>query len=375
MIFKCSYCSRNFSRCAALRNHIKIHGSTIDSYLQEIANERNNTIILDENNDEEQFDGETYRLEDAEESFNQQEQQEEMAYDNETDIDRETNVETYIEREYVEVDVGKEINMEVTNIIEDVDNDVEEDEVEDDDVDEREMEDDEDEKIQEDVGFELIDVEYPPVAKNIDITTSDKIDFPSKEFGNFMSLLVKWDLSDACSNEILKFSKSIARDDVVLPTSVKQGRKFLDQLAKPHTSFKKVPIMKYNNETYYLHYRQIFDAIKELLTFDVMMHPLLSYKDRGIDLQTNNGDMWCFLYISTLLEDLPENATQTLTYSVNSKHPCHKCLISREDLNNLRLSNDEIELRTPTTMKNIVDQRLAHQYSIYDMNNIFWKYP
>ncbi|GBC40150.2 hypothetical protein GLOIN_2v1470492 [Rhizophagus irregularis DAOM 181602=DAOM 197198] len=244
-----------------------------------------------------------------------------------------------------------------------------------------------------------------------------------------MSLLVKWDLSDVCSNEILKFSKSIARDDVVLPTSVKQGRKFLDQLAKSHTSFKKVPIMKYNNETYYLHYRQIFDAIKELLSnndifehcnipnwhhnkpdakvllcyllilkaktisekksrrflltkktlfhkaFDVMMHPLLSYKDRGIDLQTNNGDIWCFPYISTLLEDLPENATQTLTYSINSKYPYHKCLISREDLNNLRLSNDEIELRTPTTMKNIVNQRLAYQYSIYDMNNIFWKYP
>lgn len=109
--------------------------------------------------------------------------------------------------------------------------------------------------------------------------------------------------------------------------------------------------------------------------FDVMMHPLLSYKDRGIDLQTNNGDIWCFPYISTLLEDLPENATQTLTYSINSKYPYHKCLISREDLNNLRLSNDEIELRTPTTMKNIVNQRLAYQYSIYDMNNIFWKYP
>lgn len=73
MIFKCSYCSRNFSCHTAFRNHIKIHGSTIDSYLQEIANKRNNTIILNENNDEEQYDGETYRLKDAEESFNQQE--------------------------------------------------------------------------------------------------------------------------------------------------------------------------------------------------------------------------------------------------------------------------------------------------------------
>ncbi|PKK56859.1 hypothetical protein RhiirC2_799155 [Rhizophagus irregularis] len=85
--------------------------------------------------------------------------------------------------------------------------------------------------------------------------------------------------------------------------------------------------------------------------------------------------MWCFPHISTLLGDLPENATQTLTYSVNSNHPCHKCLISGEDLNNLRLSNNQIELRTPKMMKDILDQQLAHQYSMYNMNNIFWKYP
>jgi hypothetical protein len=109
--------------------------------------------------------------------------------------------------------------------------------------------------------------------------------------------------------------------------------------------------------------------------FDIMMRPLLPYKDVGFDLQTNNGQLWCFPYISTLLGDLPENATQTLTYSVNGKHPCHKCLIHNDDLNNLRLSNDQIELRTPETMKNIVEQGIAHQYSLYNMKNIFWKYP
>ena len=46
-----------------------------------------------------------------------------------------------------------------------------------------------------------------------------------------------------------------------------------------------------------------------------------------------------------------------------------------DDLNNLRLSNDQIELRTPETMKNIVEQGIAHQYSLYNMKNIFWKYP
>ena len=337
-------------------------------------------------------------------------------------------------------------------------------------------------------------MESPPVVESLDITMNNEANFPSDEFGKLMNLLDKWNLSEACSNEILQFSKSIARENVVLPTSVKQGRKFLDQLANQYVSFKKVAIMQYNEEIYYLHYRQIFDAIKELLSnndvfehcvfkftplyyqdqriyseqfngkwwektqnklpseaniisiilysdattcdqlgktsehpvyltlgnipswrrnkpdakvllcylpilkaktnsekrskrflmakkalfhhaFDIMMRPLLPYKDDGFDLLTNNGQLWCFPYISTLLGDLPENAAQTLTYSVNGKHPCHKCLIHNDDLNNLRLSNDQIELRTPETMKNIVEQGIAHQYSLYNMKNIFWKYP
>src|SRR5947209_4076242 len=183
---------------------------------------------------------------------------------------------------------------------------------------------------------------------------NNEANFPSDEFGKLMNLLDKWNLSEACSNEILQFSKSIARENVVLPTSVKQGRKFLDQLANQYVSFKKVAIMQYNEEIYYLHYRQIFDVIKESLrnirynrrnkpdakillcylqiikaktnsqkksknflmakkalfhhAFDIMMRPLLPYKDDGFDLLTNNGQLWYFPYISTLLGDLPENA-------------------------------------------------------------------
>jgi hypothetical protein len=135
-------------------------------------------------------------------------------------------------------------------------------------------------------------VNYPPVVRYIDVTTSDntsdKSSFLSKEFRKFMNLIVKWNLSDACSNELLQFSKSIAREDVILPTSVKQGRKSLDQLTELHISFKKVPIMQYNEETYHLHYRQIFDAIKELLiNNDIFDHCIfkftpLNYKGQRI---------------------------------------------------------------------------------------------
>ncbi|CAG8833464.1 27499_t:CDS:2, partial [Gigaspora margarita] len=106
----------------------------------------------------------------------------------------------------------------------------------------------------------------PLIFEFLDITNSinKELRFPSEEFGDFIKLLVKWNLSDACGGDILKFAKKISNDNLVLPTSVKQGRRFLDQITVPHLSFKKVPIMTYKKETYYLNYHFIFDAIKEL---------------------------------------------------------------------------------------------------------------
>ena len=83
----------------------------------------------------------------------------------------------------------------------------------------------------------------------------------------------------------------------------------------------------------------------------------------------------CFSYISTLLKDLSENAIQILIYlSVNCKYPCHKCLITNNNLNNLELSNNQIVLRTSKMMKIFVKCDLMYQYSIYNMRNIFWDY-
>jgi hypothetical protein len=343
----------------------------------------------------------------------------------------------------------------------------------------------------------LIDVEPIPTFESIDIRslTTKKPEFPSEEFGDFMELLTKWNLSDACASDILKFSKKICRDDVILPTSTKQGRQLLDEMVVPHISYNKVPIMTYKEETYYLHYRPIFDAIKELLNndnifkhcnfefkplnhenqriyheqyngqwwervqallpsrakvlsiilysdattcdhlgktsehpiyltlgniiswrrnkpdakvllgylpilkaktisqkktksfqlakrtlyqyaLDILTRPLLDYKNNGFDLKTDNGELWCYPFISVMLGDLPENAALTLTYnSVNCKYPCRECLVEGDKLNNVELTDDVIILRTPEGMKNVVEQGIAQQYSLHDMENIFWKYP
>ena len=111
-------------------------------------------------------------------------------------------------------------------------------------------------------------------------------------------------------------------------------------------------------------------------SLDILTRPLLDYRNDGFDLKTDNGELWCFPFISVMLGDLPENAAVTLTYnSVNCKYPCHKCLIENDELNNTRLNGDEIVLRTPENMKDYVNRGIANQYSLHNMKNIFWKHP
>ena len=115
----------------------------------------------------------------------------------------------------------------------------------------------------------LLNVEPTSIFENLDIrslTTNSRPEFPSEEFRDFMALLTKWNLSDACGSDILKFSHKISREEVKLPTSVKQGHQLLDRINVLHISFKKDSIMVYNQETYFLYHRYIFDAVKELLS-------------------------------------------------------------------------------------------------------------
>ena len=189
----------------------------------------------------------------------------------------------------------------------------------------------------------LIDVDPTSIIESLDISdisssTPNRSKFPSEEFGDFMELVTKWNLSDACASDILKFSHKICRDDVTLPTSIKKGRQALDQTNVSHISFKKMPIMEYIEETYYLNYRPIFDAIKELLinkdifdncTFE--FEPLY-HNGQRVYQEQYNGTWW-----QRVQESLPESAKvlSIILYSdattcdhlgKSSKHPIYLTL-------------------------------------------------
>ena len=111
-------------------------------------------------------------------------------------------------------------------------------------------------------------------------------------------------------------------------------------------------------------------------SLNILIQPILDYNNNGFNLQTDNNELWCYPFISVMLRDLPENAAVTLTFNfVNCNCPCHQCLVEGENLNNVKLTDDEIILRSPLTMKAFIEQGLAQQYSLHNMENIFWKYP
>src|SRR5436190_23823704 len=99
-----------------------------------------------------------------------------------------------------------------------------------------------------DTEYSLLPIEAIPTFNSIDIRslTIDRPEFPSEEFRDFVELITKRNLSDACGSEILKLSKKISRDDVILPTSVKQSCQFLDRMNVSHIPFKIIPIMIYD---------------------------------------------------------------------------------------------------------------------------------
>ncbi len=111
----------------------------------------------------------------------------------------------------------------------------------------------------------LLYIEHPSIFELLELSNI-KLEFPSKEFGDFLELVVKWNLLDAYANAILQFLRKIYCEDIILLSSIKQGCQFLDKMVVLHLHFEKTTIMTYQDKEYSLYHRPIFDGIKELLT-------------------------------------------------------------------------------------------------------------
>jgi hypothetical protein len=138
-----------------------------------------------------------------------------------------------------------------------------------------------------------------------------------------------------------------------------------------------LPILKSKNnterrsETFKKAARECFHKSLEKL-----LGPLLKLHKKGIDLTLNNETIWFYPQISIIISDWPEAATYCLTYkSSMSNHPCHFCLVTRDNLADLNLQINDITTRTHFNMQEHFNQGTANSVSIENISNFFWKLP
>lgn len=108
----------------------------------------------------------------------------------------------------------------------------------------------------------------------------------------------------------------------------------------------------------------------------VLLEPIQSSLKNGLDLKLNEELFWFFPRISVIISDWPEAATYCLTYkSSMSTYPCHFCLVTRDDLANINLSEQQTELRTHDNMFRYLEQNLEKSVCIENVPNFFWTLP
>ncbi|RHZ78893.1 hypothetical protein Glove_155g146 [Diversispora epigaea] len=106
-----------------------------------------------------------------------------------------------------------------------------------------------------------------------------------------------------------------------------------------------------------------------------LLNPLFINDDDGdgIELKIDNEIFWFFLRVSTIICDWPEACTFSLTYkSTNSNYPCHFCLVSKENLNNTRLRDNQMVLRNKENMLQYYNNGTTEKASLELVFNYFW---
>jgi Plavaka transposase len=110
-------------------------------------------------------------------------------------------------------------------------------------------------------------------------------------------------------------------------------------------------------------------------SLEILLEPLTSMKN-GLDLTINDKNYWFFPKISVVIADWPEAATFCLTFkSLNSNNPCHFCLVTKDNLSNLKLLKKDMIPRNHQNMCESLQFNLEKNVSIESISNFFWRFP
>ena len=92
-------------------------------------------------------------------------------------------------------------------------------------------------------------------------------DYPNEAYADLMTLVTKHKISNSTGNAIIKFfNKHANLSTSPLPKSIKQGRKYMDNMNIPTLTFTKTSVINYKNVEYYLHHRPLINCVKNILS-------------------------------------------------------------------------------------------------------------
>ncbi|KAF0472150.1 zn-finger domain-containing protein [Gigaspora margarita] len=108
---------------------------------------------------------------------------------------------------------------------------------------------------------------------------------------------------------------------------------------------------------------------------DIILEAIQTFLEKETNLLLNNKFIWFYPKILTIITDWPEAATFCLTYkSTKSKHPCHFCLVKRDNLTNTNFNKKDMEFRNHENMQYYYNSNEEQTVSIEMVPNIFWKF-
>ena len=105
-----------------------------------------------------------------------------------------------------------------------------------------------------------------------------------------------------------------------------------------------------------------------------MLQPLLKKPDT-LYFEIKGRELTFAARISFFLADMLKADEVTATYKyARCKMPCHTCMVSLDDLNNMDLSPKNMPSRTHGNMQEIVKNGQGKEFSVHSVENAFWKF-
>jgi hypothetical protein len=109
--------------------------------------------------------------------------------------------------------------------------------------------------------------------------------------------------------------------------------------------------------------------------FKIMLRPLLEKPD-ALYFGINGQQITFAARISFFLADMLEADDVTATYKGSRcKMPCHTCMVSQSDLNNMSLKLESVASRTHENMQQVISNGQGKEFSVHSVENAFWKFP